>query len=191
MAALTSPWDIPELVGAALRESRRIGYLDATRSETGHFLATIAASRTGTIADLGTGCGVGTAWLRTGAPPTTRVITVEHDPALAATATRLFSGSGVEVVAGDWSTMDWSAHGISALSMVTIDIGTAGGARNRLIDLLAPGGFLALDGVHSEHEPHGAGVDTMVLQAWLHDTRLLCTEVTLAPGACVLLCTRR
>lgn len=191
MAALSSPWDTPHLVGSALRESLRIGYLESTRSETGRFLATLAASRVGTIADLGTGCGVGAAWLRTGAPAATRVVTVERDPGLARTATRLFDGTGVEVLAGDWSVLDWAAHAIDCLSMVTIDAATADGARDRLVDLLCPGGLLVLD------DPHGAGdyadsrVETMVLQAWLHDARLLCTEVHLAPDASVLLCARR
>lgn len=191
MAVLSSPWDTPDLVGSALRESLRIGYLESTRSETGRFLATLAASRVGTIADLGTGCGVGAAWLRTGAPSTTRVVTVERNPGLARTATRLFDGSGVEVLAGDWSVLDWTAHAIDCLSMVTIDAATADGARDRLVDLLCPGGLLVLD------DPHGAGdyadssVETMVLQAWLHDARLLCTEVHLAPDASVLLCARR
>lgn len=191
MSTLTSPWDIPELVGAALRESLRIGYLESTRSETGRLLATLAASRDGVIADLGTGCGVGAAWLRTGARVTTRVVTVERDPALAASAARLFASSGVEVLPGDWSTMDWSAHDISTLSLVTLDIGTAGGARDRLIDLLAPGAFLVLDDLHSWRDFPNGRVDRMVLQAWMHESRLLCTEVHVARDASVLLCTRR
>lgn len=191
MPVLSSPWDTPDLVGAALRESLRIGYLESTRSETGRFLATLAASRQGVIADLGTGCGVGSAWLRTGAPATTRVVTVEQDPVLAAMATRLFAGTGVEVLPGDWSTMDWSAHGITSLSLITIDIGTAGGSRERLVDLLAPGGFLVLDDVHGHRNFADDRLDTMALQAWMHESRLLCTEVHLAPDASVLLCTRR
>ncbi|SDB84580.1 hypothetical protein GA0111570_104326 [Raineyella antarctica] len=191
MPVLSSPWDTPDLVGAALSASLRIGYLESTRSETGRFLATLAASRQGVIADLGTGCGVGTAWLRTGAPASTRVVTVERDPALAAKATRLFAGTGVEVLPGDWSTMGWSAHGITSLSLVTIDIGTAGGSRERLVDLLAPGGLLVLDDVHGHRNFADDRLDTMALQAWMHESRLLCTEVYLAPDACVLLCARR
>ena len=191
MAVHSSPWDTPDLVGAALRESLRIGYLESTRSETGRFLATLAASCRGTIADLGTGCGVGTAWLRTGAPGATRVVTVERDPELARTAERLFHDTGVEVVAGDWSTIDWPARDVECFSMVTIDAATAGGASDRLVDLVCPGGFLVLD------DPHGAGdfaearAETLVLQSWMHDDRLWCTEVHLASDASVLLCTRR
>lgn len=190
MPGPSSPWDTPDLVGAALRESLRIGYLESTRSETGRFLATLAASRQGTIADLGTGCGVGTAWLRSGAPVGTRVVTVERDPALARTASRLFAGSGVEVIPGDWQTMDWSAHAITTLSMVTIDIGTAGESRERLIDLLGPGGLLVLDDLGGWNEAPERG-DAMVLQAWKHEPRLICTEVYVAPDAGLLLCARR
>ena len=31
----------------------------------------------------------------------------------------------------------------------------------------------------------------MALQAWKHERRLICTEVYVAPDACLLLCTRR
>ncbi len=186
-----SRWDTPDLVEAALRESLRVGYLESTRSETGRFLATLAASRRGTIADLGTGSGVGAAWLRTGAPPGTRVVTVERDAALAASAARLFADTGVEVLSCDWSTLDWSAHRIDALSLITIDIGTAGGARERLVDLLAPGGFLVLDDLHSWRDFPNGRVDRMVLEAWKHESRLVCTELHVAPDASVLLCCRR
>lgn len=189
MTSPASPWDVPDLVGVALRESLRIGYLDSTRSETGRLLATLAASRTGTIADLGTGCGVGAAWLRAGAPDGTRVVTVERDPRLARTAGRLFAGTGVEVLTGDWSTLDWAAHGISALSLITLDMSTARGARDRLVDLLAPGALLVVEDPHSWPDL-GTSRDSIALQSWMHDGRLLCCEAAAAPDAPVLLCTR-
>ena len=74
---------MPDLVRRALRMSLERGYVQTSRSETGRLLATLAATRTGTIAECGTGCGVGAAWLRTGAPKATRVITAELDPELA------------------------------------------------------------------------------------------------------------
>ncbi|WOQ18435.1 cytidine deaminase [Raineyella sp. W15-4] len=189
MTSPASPWDVPDLVGSALRESLRIGYLDSTRSETGRLLATLAASRTGTIADLGTGCGVGAAWLRTGASAVTRVVTVERDPRLARSAARLFAGTGIEVLAGDWRTMDWAGHDVAGLSLVTLDMETARDARDRLVDLLAPGALLVLDDPHPWQDL-GTPRDGVALQGWMHDGRLLCCEVSVAPDAGVLLCTR-
>lgn len=65
---VTTPTLLPELVRRALRNSLGFGYLHTTRSETGRLLATLAASRTGTLVDLGTGSGAAAAWLRIGAP---------------------------------------------------------------------------------------------------------------------------
>ncbi len=188
----TAPEDTPALVRAALRESLRIGYLDSTRSETGRLLATLAATRSGVIADLGTGCGVGAAWLRSGAPAGTRVVTVERDTTLAASAGTLFAGQGVEVIDGDWSTIDWRAYGVDGFSLISLDLTTARGARGRLVDLLAPGGLLVLDDLHSSWPFAGPEpVDSIVLHAWLREERLICTEVRAAPDASLLLAARR
>ena len=56
---MSAPVEVPELVARALDLSRRRGFITSTRSETGRLLAALAASRTGTLAELGTGCGVG------------------------------------------------------------------------------------------------------------------------------------
>ena len=80
---MSAPPELPELVLRALRMSLQRGYVQASRTETGRLLATLAATRTGTIAECGTGCGVGAAWLRSGAPKSTRVVTAEVDPGLA------------------------------------------------------------------------------------------------------------
>ena len=56
----------PTIVARAFDVSRRAGYVSFCRNETGRLLATLAATRGGTLAEFGTGCGVGTAWLRSG-----------------------------------------------------------------------------------------------------------------------------
>ena len=56
---------------------------------------------------------------------------------------------------------------------------------------MAPGGFLVLDDLHSWREFRAGCGETMALQAWKHERRLICTEVYVAPDACLLLCTRR
>ena len=58
-AGMSAPPELPELVLRALRMSLQRGYVQASRTETGRLLATLAATRTGTIAECGTGCGVG------------------------------------------------------------------------------------------------------------------------------------
>ena len=60
------PPDLPDIVYRAFDVSRKAGYVSFCRNETGRLLATLAATRDGTMAEFGTGCGVGTAWLRSG-----------------------------------------------------------------------------------------------------------------------------
>src|ERR671933_3080491 len=103
---MSAPPDVPPIVARAFAVSRRAGYASFCRNETGRLLATLAATRCGTVAEFGTGCGVGTAWLRSGVHPGTRILTAELDPTLAGAAAEIFSDDDqVDVVAADWSTL--------------------------------------------------------------------------------------
>jgi predicted O-methyltransferase YrrM len=64
---MSAPPELPDIVARAFDVSRKAGYVSFCRNETGRLLATLAATRGGTMAEFGTGCGVGTAWLRSGA----------------------------------------------------------------------------------------------------------------------------
>ena len=73
---MSAPLELPDPVSRAFDVSRRSGYVSFCRNETGRLLATLAATRTGTLAEFGTGCGVGTAWLRSGVRDThARILT--------------------------------------------------------------------------------------------------------------------
>ncbi|MDN5727699.1 MAG: cytidine deaminase, partial [Propionibacteriales bacterium] len=113
--------EVPDLVGRALRFSLARGYLQATRSETGRLLAVLAATRSGTIAECGTGCGVGAAWLRTGAPYATKVITAELDAELAHGVMDLFADRDIDVIHADWTSL--ADH--APFSLLFLDTGTA------------------------------------------------------------------
>jgi predicted O-methyltransferase YrrM len=94
------------MVSRALDLSRRRGFVSSSRVETGRLLAALAASRSGILAECGTGCGVGAAWLLSAATPGTRIVTAELDPDLAEAVTDMFAGQPtVEVVAGDWTSL--------------------------------------------------------------------------------------
>jgi len=71
---------LPTIVSRAFDVSRRAGYVSFCRNETGRLLAALAATRTGTLAEFGTGCGVGTAWLRSGVPAGSQILSAELDP---------------------------------------------------------------------------------------------------------------
>ena len=81
---MSAPPELPDVVRRAFDVSRKAGYVSFCRNETGRLLATLAATREGTMAEFGTGCGVGTAWLRSGVRnDKARIITAELNPKLA------------------------------------------------------------------------------------------------------------
>src|SRR3712207_7457903 len=74
---MSAPPDLPDVVQRAFDVCRQAGYVAFCRNETGRLLATLAATRGGTMAEFGTGCGVGTAWLRSGVRNGARILTAE------------------------------------------------------------------------------------------------------------------
>jgi predicted O-methyltransferase YrrM len=71
----------PAVLGAILGDTRELSFSMASESRTGSLLRALAASRPGgRLLELGTGTGVGTAWLLDGMDPTARLETVDTDP---------------------------------------------------------------------------------------------------------------
>ncbi|RYJ00664.1 MAG: cytidine deaminase, partial [Actinomycetales bacterium] len=87
---MSAPPELPDVVARAFDVSRKAGYVSFCRNETGRLLAALAATREGTMAEFGTGCGVGTAWLRSGVRGDARIITAELNAKLADAAAVIF-----------------------------------------------------------------------------------------------------
>ena len=188
---MSAPPDLPPIVSRAFDVSRRAGYVSFCRNETGRLLAALAATRSGTLAEFGTGCGVGTAWLRSGVRNGARILTAELNPKLAKAAATIFEDDPqVEVLAADWSTL----HDKGPFSLLFLDSGTpADVGVDSIADLLEPGGIVVLDDfVPCERWPPVAGgrVDTLREQ-WLTDERFTAVEVMVAPDASAVIATRR
>ncbi|TDT33147.1 O-methyltransferase [Naumannella halotolerans] len=182
--------EVPDLVRRALRSSLQHGYVHATRTETGRLLAALAATRTGTIAECGTGCGVGSAWLRSGAPRRTRVITAELDATLAAGAAETFATDDIDVLQADWT--DLSEH--APFSLLFVDAASAKQAdRDLLIELVEPGGLIVLDDLQPAPgwPPMVDGRVDVARQEWLADPRLAAVDVLVADDTSVVIATRR
>lgn len=174
----------------ALRMSLQQGYVQATRSETGRLLATLAATRTGTIAECGTGCGVGAAWLRTGAPETTRVITAELDPELAHGVMDMFADDEIDVMHADWTSL--AEH--APFSLLFLDAGSAKSSpREEVIDLVESGGMLVLDDFTPSTcwPPLDDGRVDTVRQEWLSDPRFISVDVMVAADTSVVVAVKR
>jgi predicted O-methyltransferase YrrM len=189
---VSHPIDLPEIVRRAFEVSRRAGYVSFCRNETGRLLAMLAATREGTMAEFGTGCGVGTAWLRSGVSgDKTRIISAELDARLAEAAAEIFTDDDcVDVLAADWSTL----RDKGPYSLLFLDSGDPDAVRvDAVADLVEHGGIVVLDDLTPcEGWPpvaHGR-VDTL-REEWLTDERFTAVEVLVAPDAATLIATRR
>src|SRR3989442_12791719 len=71
---------VPAVVDAIRRDTRQLGFTMASEPQTGSLLRTLAASKpSGRFLELGTGTGVGTAWLLAGMDERSRLDSVEND----------------------------------------------------------------------------------------------------------------
>ncbi|GAA1924265.1 class I SAM-dependent methyltransferase [Nocardioides lentus] len=189
---MSAPPDLPEIVQRAFGVARRAGYASFCRNETGRLLATLAATRTGTMAEFGTGTGVGAAWLRSGVrSDDVRLVSAELDPRLADAAAEIFvDDDQVEVIAADWSTLRDRAP----FSLLFVDAGDPEGVGvDDIADLVGPAGVVVLDDfTPCEFWPPIANgrVDTLREQ-WLTDDRFTAAEVMVAPDASAVIATRR
>ena len=183
--------DLPPVVTRAFEVSRRAGYASFCRNETGRLLAALAATRTGTLAEFGTGTGVGTAWLRSGLGADARILTAELEPELAAAAATIFADDdAVEVLAADWSTL--LDRGPYSLLFLDSGVPDAVGV-DKVVDLLEDGGIVVLDDFTpcSSWPPVSYGrVDTL-REEWLSDDRFAAAEVMVAEDASAVIATKR
>jgi predicted O-methyltransferase YrrM len=190
LADVSAPSEVPPVVARALALSHRTGFLRSSRNETGRLLAALAASRPGTLAELGTGCGVGAAWLLSGKRDDAHVVTAEVDPKLAEQVQALFGDEpGVEVVSGDWTVL--AAH--APFSLLFVDARDAKESVDALADLIEPGGMVVLDDfTPCTHWPpiYEGRVDSLREQ-WLSDVRFTTVEVMVTDDSSVVLATRR
>ena len=193
---MSAPPDLPEIVQRAFDVSRKAGYVSFCRNETGRLLAALAATRAGTMAEFGTGCGVGTAWLRSGVRGDARILTAELNERLDDAAAEIFTDDPqVEVRSADWSTL----LDQGPFSLLFLDSGQVHGSGStevgvdQVADLLEEGGIVVLDDFApcEQWPPVRYGrVDTLREQ-WLTDERFTAVEVMVAPDASVVLATRR
>lgn len=183
---------LPERVRAALSEAGRLGFDRSCSLEVGCLLRTLAASRPGgRLAELGTGTGVGAAWLLAGMSDTARLVTAELDPERAEVARRVLGDDPrAEVLGGDWR--EALPHG--PFDLIFSDCAHAKRETESLevlVDALRPGGVLVLDNFSppaSLPESLHAG-DPERDRLFAHP-RLVCAELPVSRRECVILATR-
>ncbi len=83
----------PDVLDAIHRDTDRLKFAMASEPKTGALLRVLAASKPGgRLLELGTGTGVGTAWLLAGMDTASRLDSVDNDPDVVAVARRHLGG---------------------------------------------------------------------------------------------------
>src|SRR6185312_14196783 len=169
-AAYDGLTDLPPLVGRAVDLARRLGFANSCRPEHGRLLHALAAGA-GTIGETGTGCGVGLAWLASGARPGTRLASVEIDTERAGLVASLFADlPHLAVLPGDWREI----YRAAPFDLLVLD---GGGYPPDPEELLKPGGTVVIDDQARMH--------------WFTHPALDAAELRLAPDLAALVATRR
>jgi len=191
------PFDLagePELVGGARRLAAVEGFQNFCIPEVGRLLHVLAASvRNGIVGELGTGCGVGAAWMVSALSRQVPFLTVDSDARLASRVRELFADEPqVTVLHGDWQQL--LDYGPFALLFVDVAAAKDEGAR-KVVQSLATGGIAVLDDftppeLWTEEQRQRWQVDPVRVR-WLEDRRLAAIELRVRPDHSVIVAVRR
>lgn len=174
----------PPLVDRAVALAAAAGFDGSCRPADGQLLHVLAARRgLVRVGEIGTGCGVGAAWIVSALPPEVPFVTVELDPARAAVARSLLAGDeAVRVLEGDWRAV---LPPEAPFDLLFVDATGAKDDPGAVIGLLTPGGTAVLDDFSASRarpDPQRA--------AWLGHPALAAVMVGTEGDAQALLATR-
>jgi predicted O-methyltransferase YrrM len=182
---------IPSLVQRAENLSEQMNFSDTTSREVGRLLQLLSSQfLSGVLGEIGTGCGVASAWMVSALAPGASFFTVETNVARSAVARALFEAyPNVHVVHGDW-------HEFLRLGQFSLLYAGIESPRlsepERLLQTLRQGGILVLDRLNPvEQLPMDLRKKADKMRDFfLNDSRLLATEVQVSPSEAVILATR-
>ncbi len=139
------------------------------------------------MAEIGTGCGVGTAWIVSALPSGVPVYTAEVDEARAAAAAEVFGGDpDVHVLRGDWRQL---LPPQAPYDLIFFDAAKQQHPEEDgelVAGMLMPGGVAVLDDL----TPGLAGPDP-VREFWLGHPDLAATELLTTPTNAAILAVRQ
>jgi predicted O-methyltransferase YrrM len=184
---------LPEGVAGAYERAAKSGFELSCDVEVGRLLAVLAAATPsgGRILEIGTGVGVGLAWLvhGLGARMDAHVVTVELDAEVQRTARSVVWPSWVSFESGD------GAEAVSRLGDFDLIFADAPGGKifklRRTVAALRPGGVLVVDDMElARHQDEQLRIGLAVVRQRLFDNvELVCAELEFASG--VIVATKR
>jgi len=182
---------IPTLVQQAQTLATQLEFSESSHPEVGRLLSVLTSHIIqGQIAEIGTGCGVGAAWIASALHPDTTFITIESNRDRATLVQQIFSyQSNVRVLQGDWHDLLIYAP----FDLIFADGGKAKFAEPQtLINALKLGGLIVLDDLTPEEywPPEWQGRTDPVREFWLKDSRIAATEIRVTAKNAVILAMR-
>ena len=186
---------IPAMLDAIGRDTERIGFTLASEPKTGSLLRALAASKPGgTFLELGTGTGVGTAWLLAGMDTGSRLVSVDTDANAQGVARRhLGRDSRVTFHLGDGAAFLEQAA-LQTFDLVYADAWPGKFTHlDRALALLKMGGIYLVDDLLPQPSwPDGHAPKVPVLIADLERRRgFIATQLAWASGLMILVRTDR
>ncbi|MGW2088866.1 O-methyltransferase [Streptomyces sp. NPDC001880] len=179
---------VPLAVGAAYDRARQVGFTKSSRPEVGALMAVLAAAvpAGGRVLELGTGVGMGLAWVMHGlrGRADVDVVSVEVDTEKSELVSRAGWPDQVSLVVGDAREV---LPGMGTFDLIFLDI--PGGLKTSLLEetvtALRPGGQLLIDDMNpywSEDQTTRKSVDRRDPGRLLGDSRVICTELRYSSG---------
>ncbi|MEO5576352.1 MAG: class I SAM-dependent methyltransferase [Gaiellaceae bacterium] len=171
---------VPPLVEKALALGRELGFERSCSAQTGRLLQVLAGQRGRTrVAEIGSGCGVGSAWLLSSLDPGATFLTVEPDDERAAAVGRLLADDeNARVLRGGWLEV----LPVEAPFDLLFADGGKGKEHAELAGLLAPGGTIVMDDLTPGREIDG----DPVRELWLRHPRVTAVELQVSSREAVI-----
>jgi predicted O-methyltransferase YrrM len=164
--------------------------------EIGRLLAVLVAARPrGRFAEIGTGCGVGSAWVVDALGPEASLVTAELDDDRAAAAGRLFADyPNVRVLHGDWHEL---LPPEAPFDLLFFDggywkKGDVPTESDQVLRIMAPGGVVVIDDLTPRSlMPEEWAAGDPVRDYWLNDDRVVSVELLTTPESAAILAVKR
>ncbi len=178
---------LPPFVKKTLALAHQKNFHSSCIPKVGQLLQVLVASaKPGLIAEIGTGCGVSSAWMINGLRPDQRFVSLELDQPLHQAVSELFvNETRATFLQGDWR--DLLKH--EPFQLVFVDVGNAKDDGSDMItESTAIGGLIVLDDFTPLHLREEKTDERR--ERWLNNTRLVATEILTTPKTSALLATR-
>lgn len=188
MSDQRTPLPVPENVRLAEAGAARLGFHQSCSHAVGRLLRTLAgnAVEDTTVLEVGTGCGVGSAWLLAGLRKGSRLVSIDNDrQCQRAAAAALGADERSTLLVGDWR--EALGHGPFALAFVDVAEAKDSGA-DEVIEAMLPGGLLLLDDFTPG--PLYQGKHDERWHRWMHHPGLLSCEILVEEDSAAILASR-